>query len=253
MRSRIILILLLAFFLIAGNALATPTNITIYDGIGTDNGEDEEVEPNMVDTQVWDLEGFFLDGGILSMIGGWDFVTVLNYGGKAYTSGDIFIDIDEDAQYGTGQDLSVKNFGYDWVIDVDWDSYNTATGNGTYAVYDIRAEEPTLNPTTDNSTRSDPWQIDPSHTLSIYTTGTFSYTPGLTNSDTGFLRGTHYEVTGFDLSFLDADIDNFLAHFTMECGNDLIIGSVPDAGIMWLLGPALLSLGLLGRRRKYKK
>lgn len=28
--------------------------------------------------------------------------------------------------------------------------------------------------------------------------------------------------------------------------------SVPDAGIMWLLGPALLGLGLLGRRRSMK-
>ena len=38
-----------------------------------------------------------------------------------------------------------------------------------------------------------------------------------------------------------------------SCSNDAIAGSVtlsvPDAGIMWLLGPVFIALGLLGRKK----
>ena len=62
----------------AGSALAI--EITINDNReGTGNSwwentnEDQEVEPGMVYNQSWDLEGFFLNGTSLTMIGGFDF------------------------------------------------------------------------------------------------------------------------------------------------------------------------------------
>ena len=44
----------------------------------------------MVTNQSWDLEGFFLENTSLYMVGGYDFKN----GNRAFTSGDIFIDID---------------------------------------------------------------------------------------------------------------------------------------------------------------
>ncbi len=67
----------LSVFLIAGNtfALNLGSNITIFDeniGSGDWHGsdEDQEVEPGMEHGQKWDLEGFFLDGDNLSIVGG---------------------------------------------------------------------------------------------------------------------------------------------------------------------------------------
>ena len=75
------------------------TNITIHDsnpdtgnGTGINVGyEDNETEPGMVQSQVWDLEGFFLNGTTLTMIGGFDFLNGVVSGSSTYTSGDIFI------------------------------------------------------------------------------------------------------------------------------------------------------------------
>ncbi len=69
--------LILSVLLIAGNAMAFGLEITIFDGNkgGSRNWwkyerEDQEVEPGMVDRQKWDLEGFFLDDTLLTMVGG---------------------------------------------------------------------------------------------------------------------------------------------------------------------------------------
>jgi len=81
----------LAFVCIIGAAQVSAGDITIYDNRGTGTGwyggnEDQEVEPGMVNTQAWDLEGFFLQGNSLSMVGGFDFKN----GYEGYKSGDIF-------------------------------------------------------------------------------------------------------------------------------------------------------------------
>ena len=54
------------------------TNITIWDKEGSGSGwygtqEDQEVTPNCVTGQVWDLEGFFLKDHKLTVVGGFDF------------------------------------------------------------------------------------------------------------------------------------------------------------------------------------
>ena len=65
-QSKISLFIILAFFLISGNAWGLPitgTNITIYDNRGYKGsgvgGEDQETEPGMINNQYWDLEMFW--------------------------------------------------------------------------------------------------------------------------------------------------------------------------------------------------
>jgi hypothetical protein len=66
-------------------------------------GEDQEVEPGMAWDQQWDLEGFFLKGKTLSMVGGFNFKTggYDRYRDRYWGSGDIFFDVDGTPQYGT--------------------------------------------------------------------------------------------------------------------------------------------------------
>src|SRR4030042_2127106 len=66
---------------------ASAGNITIFDKMGTNTGENNEGEPNCVALQKWDLEAFYLKGSKLYMIGGFNFLS----GSEGYKSGDIFI------------------------------------------------------------------------------------------------------------------------------------------------------------------
>ncbi len=83
-KTKLLVVLLFGVLLFYGNAFATPfgVNITINDDVngnggwyqGTGQGqEDQEVEPNCVGGQEWDLEGFFLNEKTLTMVGGFDF------------------------------------------------------------------------------------------------------------------------------------------------------------------------------------
>ena len=254
MLSKTVLFAVIALFLVAGTAMANFIEITINDNrqSGTNSwhantDEDQEVEPGMVATQVWDLEGFYLDGNNLAMVGGWDFVNGVLYGGHTYLSGDIFIDITGDAQYGLNP-TSVENFGYEYVFDMDWAGY-------TYNVYELDSTS-TLKSSYDyNSPESDPYSFDYSNDL-LVGPGTFSYFAGLSDADTDFFGGTHYMVSGFDLGFLNPGTE-FIAHFTMECGNDNLMGrgttSVPEPANMLLLGTGLIVIAGLGRKRFFKK
>ncbi|MFH1217828.1 MAG: PEP-CTERM sorting domain-containing protein [Pseudomonadota bacterium] len=251
-----------ALLLTAGNAAATSygDNITIYDGTqdaahtGTGQGrEDNETEPGMVNTQAWDLEGFFLKSNTLSMIGGYNFKD--GYGG--FTSGDVFISTT--GSYGntdpnfsdTKNNVKVKNtFGYEYAIDLDFTS-------STYNVYALNANSWTITayyPENENdSPGSNPWRYASGGDL-ISQGNSFSFVSGLTNGQTSFTGGTHYAVTGLDLSFLGANT-NFVAHFTMGCGNDNLMGSgttapVPEPATMMLFGTGLAGLAGAYRRKR---
>ena len=64
--------------------------------------EDNETEthPNTLQGQHWDLEGMYMDGSALTVVGGYDFRDGFTYSGHNYSSGDIFIDVDGDVVYG---------------------------------------------------------------------------------------------------------------------------------------------------------
>jgi hypothetical protein len=240
-------------FFMAGNVLAYDfgTNITISDGnaSGTtgwySDREDQETEPGMIANQSWDMEGFFQSGNILTMVAGYDFVN----GNQNLMSGDLFFDINGDAEYGAiggdaGNHIVTDTFGYDYVMDLNFQDFS-------YNVYALGAGASTITSKESANQGSNPWLYNAGGTF--VTSGKFEYLTGLTDADTGLSGGFHNAVTGLNLSFL-APETQFMSHFTMQCGNDNLMGSgttTPEPATMFLLGSGLI--GLAGLKKKFNK
>lgn len=231
---------LLALLLCSLPVLGNASQITIFDKQGIDRTEDQEVEPGALSSQEWDLEGMFFDGRYLSIVGGWDFVSI----NKNIGSGDIFISTQGNVVYGktTPSNSLLNYYGYNYVFDVDWKNRN-------YALLKINTE--TRITLGNGLIPSNPvsYDSDDSHNNGelIYT-GDFTYESGLTDEQTGFKGGNHYKVSGFDLSGVLDPNGSFVAHFTQECGNDSIMGQVPEPATMILLGMGLLSISTIARK-----
>lgn len=245
-------------------------NITVFDKVGSGSGwygaqEDQEVEPGMVYTQAWDLEGFFLKGDMLSMIGGFNFRNGVLDDGHTFVSGDIFIDINGDANYGdpnfnpgNTEPISNSLYKWDYVIQLPKNSSDPATYN-VYAIGDTAQLNPVYYFPGAYNRASNPWTYSSGGTL--LDSGSFSYSSYTQNNGSdpsgSSLQGAsaadpHYVVGGFDLSFLPSGTD-FTAHFTMECGNDNLIGqgtTAPEPATLVLLGIGLAGLAGFARFSK---
>ncbi|HWA26178.1 MAG TPA: VPDSG-CTERM sorting domain-containing protein [Lacunisphaera sp.] len=257
--------------------VATPfgTNVTISDGNYTGTGwysnrEDQETEtnPNTVTSQQWDLEGMFQNGTQLTLVAGYDFKNGVTWtDGHNYKSGDIFIDVNGDAQYGPANNgtgatgygpgphaaTTSNTFGYDYVLDLN---YTTMT-------YNVIALTPgSLVTRVVDVESSNPWSYASGGTAVVgYQNVAFSYLSGLTNAYTGF-QGDSTNTTGWstgtdahfaitvDMSFMGQGAAK--VHYTMECGNDNMMGyyNTPDTGATVLMfGLGLASLVVLRRKR----
>lgn len=251
-------LMLFVFLLCWTPVFSGADEITIYDNVSDtgassdwyDDGEDQEVEPGAATGQEWDLEGVFYDGTYISLVGGWDFLGTED----GYSSGDIFVSTTGDAIYGSditsvetvdGDDSFIYNtFGYEYVFDVDWDS-------GTWTLYEIDEDTVLLN--ADAFETGNPVSYVSGAVQAIAVDVAFSYESDLTDAETGFEGGTHYEVSGFDISLIVGEDGSFLVHFTMECGNDTLVGEqVPEPATMLLFGMGLLGLGAIGRKLPLK-
>jgi hypothetical protein len=103
---------------------------------------------------------------------------------------------------------------------------------------------------------SNPWQVSAGQDLMWLFNGNARYFTGLSDADVGFLGDvdgipSHYGIIFDGLNDLvDA---GYLYHYTYQCGNDNLIGRIPEPTQMLLLGTALLGLAGIGRKKFFKK
>lgn len=262
---------LFVFWIISLPLLGFASEITLFDKqAGASDGktkawwinpnEDQEVEPGAAQGQKWDLEGMFFNGTSLSILGGWDFKnTIYDSPSNSYIgSGDIFISTQNPVRYGSdtsnaSTDTDITNsFGYNYVFDVNWENFtqisddNPTKWQGSYTLLQI--DKDTMVSTSTAFGKSNPVSYVSDAVNSVHATGTFEYESRLSDADTGFTGGSHYKISGFDLTQIDGFNGNFTAHFTQDCGNDTIMGQVPEPATMLLLGMGLLGIGAIGRK-----
>jgi hypothetical protein len=248
----------------AGNITINDTLGPIGNGIG---GENDEVELNCVGGQNWDMEAFLFDQGTkrLSMQGGYN-MTAGEWSagwGRQFYSGDIFIDVSGDAKWGLGitadQSPGVANgyfpvdnsaYNWDWAIVFGRTSYAADGGggvlDGTYTFVNLQGSSKELEVFFDQNNQANPLRV------ALKSGGNYGNSYTWSSETDG--EGIHYGLGGIDLSSILPSGTAFTLHYTMGCGNDLLIGqstslSVPDGGLtVGLMGLSLSALGFASRR-----
>ena len=220
--------------------------------------EDDEVEPGMVQAQEWDLEQFILEGTTLELVGGYDFKD----GRDGYMSGDIFIGGADvlygpdaaAASLGSSANGTMKNlFNYDYAIDLVFDP----TGNHKYNVYRIDSSTDVETAVFYNygtgisNQASNPIELTNPNSLTIAYTGDLVFVEKDVVDDKYHLA--------VDIGFLLQDGwagDEFISHFSMQCGNDNLMGKgtapVPEPTTIFLLGTGLIGLAGVCRKKLFK-
>ena len=230
-------------------------------------GEDQETEVGTIGNQSWDLEAFTLNGHSLKIYSGFD---LLN-GNNPYGLGDIFIGRANTAKWkstdytGTdGQINSVNNnsqFKYDYVIHFNNRS-GTTIGTGSYDVYQLSGLKSEILDETVYKGLSNPFKLNLERSQDLRKVGSGNMnvvvdsTSTLTLEDGTQVTGGKHFIGTVDLLSSNVKLsqkDDNLFHLTMKCGNDSLVGRVPDGGAtLSLLGFAVSGLSLLSRRMSRK-
>jgi len=264
-------------------------NITISDEDSKDEDwygdyEDNETEPGTLRDQSWDLEAFFLDADNteLTMVMGYDFKK-----DQEWDSGDIYFDLGGSVQdgstttakFGMGDhnpnddpdapdsvydrssngNVTVQyNWGYNLVFDIDFDSFSDGVVNDDgymeytflYDVVELDSDSKNISAYYKDFDESGAWRYDSGGDV-LMTDMMGTYLMGLGDSASeGITGGSHNAVTVDLTDYVDPT--KFVSHFTMECGNDNLMGDpVPEPSTIILLGFGIL--GLVGLRKKFMK
>ena len=246
-------------FLLADPLVLGP-NITRSDGnfAGTgwySNREDNETEtnPDTIVGQQWDLEGMYLNGSILSLVGGYDFKNGAVAGGHNYGSGDIFGDVNGDAVYGpaaagsgatsfgTPQPLLSTNLmGYDYALQLNFAAM-------TYNVFSLVQGTAVVSRVSDVASSNPFRYVSGGTAVGGYQNVAFQYFGPLSATNVGDAtllgysgNNSHYAIQ-VDTSFLSSGATPTF-HFTLECGNDNLLGQVTGSPVPDHAGSTLLLL-----------
>ena len=261
---------------LASAAVATTAsayNITINDlqapnaagwhanGIGK-GGEDQETEPGTAPGQDWDLEAFTLNAKKLSIYSGYNLLA----GNKPYGLGDLFIDVNGDANWKPGADNHISGstdnsvFKYDYVLHFTKRS-GYSIGDGSYDIYKVDSDKSVVLTETVYKSGSNPWILNAEKSskdhVKILGSGKMEVTKDtsstITLEDGSKVTGGAHYIGEIPLTFLSAgDLNNgqTLFHLTMQCGNDSLVGRLPDGGAtLTLLGAAMTGIAFLVRRQ----
>ena len=239
--------------------------------------EDNETEtnPNTINAQVWDLEGMYLNGSKLTLLGGFDFKNGTHYDGYVWKGGDIFIDIGGNGaiygqtanggsgttQYSNIQPIATSNlFGYDYVLDIGAFFGNTFAFN----IVQLTPGNTLLTRAADVAA-SNPWTYQSGGTVMGGGVGDYGLLAASDFPSGGLLgygsNNNHFYMT-VDLASVPGIAGTDIFHYTIECGNDDLMGRaqipaqsppphVPDMGSTALLF-SITFLGIEAFRRKFR-
>lgn len=225
-------------------ASAAPVDITVNMGYNRDYNYVSMAENGNVDfgsnnEQEFDLESFSYNKltGELSMQSGFDIESEhLDYYDGAFhhnTLGDIFIDVGGSE----GFEYAVK-FNRD--IDTELDDFNYSIIDLTVGYTDLGLLDEYDGVPVDHS-EAMPFAVD-TYNGAVLGNGTFLY------DDFADEEGAHYVMSGINIGDV-VDGRSFSVRQTIRCGNDIMVGSVPEPTIISLLGFSFLGLAFYRRRK----
>jgi hypothetical protein len=239
------------------------TNSDIRDNFVYAVREDKETEGSTtqqsIGSQDWDLEGVFIKGNSLALVGGYNFMGVSGHWTNS-APGDLFIDLNTDFLNPAGVPAGGTTnsaLNYNYVFDLNYGDRSNP-GAYTYTVKDLTFGSIVTNNANDFGDSS-PWTLASGGTDLGFGTGTAQYYTGISGVT---FDGTNHYALVFDLSYLGLPTGvpvSLYSHFTMQCGNDNLMGytswtpetNVPEPGAMLLLGTCLLGMAIVGRKKLY--